>query len=574
MQKKINAILAKNLINEQFPQWADLAIKEVKIQGWDNRTFRLGNDMLIRLPSAARYADKVEKEQQWLPKLAPHLTLQISKPIAMGKPSDKYPWHWSIYQWLPGTSANQVELDEKELSRIAHQLANFLHESQGVDTEYGPKPGEHNFYRGGNVAVYDIETKDAIQKCNDIIDAKTVAAVWQQALASTWQKDPVWIHGDLSSGNMLLNDENELTAIIDFGGMAIGDPTCDLVIAWTLLNDKSRALFKSKVNVDSQTWQRARGWALWKALITLAAIEKKTSDEAQKQLNIINTILDEHNIEQQAMLQNNIDACTQLWQLENLQQFENQSWNYTVHGYSNLHNANIVLKLCLNNDIYTQEKKTLSYFNGNGVVQLIDTSDMHDALLLEQLQPGITLKTLFPHNDAQATQIAAKLIKAMHDKPVEHNVQFQTVEQWLDKLRTCKNGSIPRSHLQKAQALAQQLISSESAQYVLHGDLHHENILQSNSSWKAIDPKGVIGELGYEVAMYMCNPIAKLSQQENIKDIIEQRLSIFAKMLEIDKQRIAQWSYVQAVLAACWASEDGVDSAPFIACANTLQKYV
>jgi aminoglycoside phosphotransferase (APT) family kinase protein len=567
-KQNITKSFASKLINEQFPQWENLPIKEVAIQGWDNRTFHLGNDMLIRLPSTATYALQVEKEQTWLPKLAPHITLHIPKPIEMGKPTDEYPWHWSIYQWLPGTSANMVQCDETNLAIIAKKLANFLHELHTIKTTNAPEPGKHNFFRGGDLAIYDEETKTALATLKDIIDIKKTSEVWQQALTSTWHKKPIWIHGDMSLDNILLNNDKQITAIIDFGLMAVGDPACDLTIAWTLLKNENRMIFKSAVNLDENTWQRARGWALWKALITLVAIDNKNSNKAKEQLRIINDIIYEHSI------QNRIKQCAQLWQLKHIKAYDNLSHNWTAKAYSTKNKKNVVLKICTNKNIFQKEKNALQYFNHNSSVKLLAFSDLYNALLLEQIKPGTPLKKLFPEHDQLATQYAADLIQKMHPKPIENNHTFATVTQWLKRLSTCKHKEIQQHHLDKAQAIAQKLLKIQNKQYVLHGDLHHDNILQDATSWKAIDPQGVIGELAYEVGAYMRNPIPELYQHKDIAKIIEQRLETFARLLNIDKQRIAKWSYVQAVLAACWAAEDNLDVTPFIAHAETIAYFI
>jgi aminoglycoside phosphotransferase (APT) family kinase protein len=293
---EITVSLVTDLISEQFPQWAHLEIKPVELGGWDNRTFRLGQEMSIRLPSAKIYASKVEKEQKWLPYLAPHLSVPIPKPLAMGQPSKNYPWHWSIYSWIEGKSANILSIDDLNLSLLASQVAQFLNELHKIDSTGGLLPGTHNFYRGDSPAVYNTETRSAIEQLQNVVDVDAVTSVWQKAISSKWHKSPVWIHGDLSAGNIIVKD-NKLVGIIDFGGMAVGDPACDLVIAWTFLTNESRKIFKSQLNLDPDTWARARGWALWKALITIAQLKDKTCSEALKQQQVIAEILKEHAFE-------------------------------------------------------------------------------------------------------------------------------------------------------------------------------------------------------------------------------------------------------------------------------------
>jgi aminoglycoside phosphotransferase (APT) family kinase protein len=293
---EITDILVKNLIAEQFPQWSHLPIRPVALSGVDNRTFRLGNEMSIRLPSAECYAEQVQKEQTWLPILVPHLSFRIPEPLAMGYPTKNYPWHWSIYRWIEGESANALIIDDVHLQQIASDLAQFLHELHKIDIIGGPLPGPHNFWRGAHPSVYDDETRSAIENLKGLIDVDAATAVWQKAMSSRWNKNPVWIHGDFSAGNILIK-ENRLVAVIDFGGMAIGDPACDLVIVWTFLKNESRKIFRSYMTLDHDTWARARGWALWKALITIASLQDKTSHEATNQQRIIREILKEHEFE-------------------------------------------------------------------------------------------------------------------------------------------------------------------------------------------------------------------------------------------------------------------------------------
>jgi aminoglycoside phosphotransferase (APT) family kinase protein len=288
----IDEILVKRLIACQFPEWKDLPIQSVALQGWDNRTFRLGDQMLVRLPSAEEYVRQVQKEQKWLPLLAPYLPLSIPVPIAIGQPGEGYPWNWSIYQWLEGESANLVKLDEEDLSEIARELSLFLKKFHEFDAEGAPAPGLHNWWRAAHTSVYDVETRSLIQKLSPQIDAVSALALWEKAISSKWNKDPVWVHGDMSSGNILLKDR-KLTAVIDFGCMGIGDPACDLTSAWTFFKNESREAFKKGMDLDEETWERARGWALWKALYQLSECEDKSSLKALEQKRIIEDVLRE-----------------------------------------------------------------------------------------------------------------------------------------------------------------------------------------------------------------------------------------------------------------------------------------
>ncbi len=281
-----------DLIKQQFPQWADLPIKPVESSGWDNYTFHLSEEMLIRFPSAERYASQVQKEQHWLQKLAPHLSFQIPEPLAMGKPSRNYPYNWSIYRWIEGEVPNELSDENKNL--FASDLAQFLIELQRTDTTDAPLPGKHNFYRGASPDVYDTEIRSAIKQLKNYIDVKTVTGIWERAIRTRWQNEPVWIHGDMSTDNLLLK-EDRLTAVIDFGGLGIGDPACDLVIAWTFFEPESRDVFKKRLGLDSDTWDRARGWALWKALIVIADCEDKTCPLALKRFGEIQEIVGEYN---------------------------------------------------------------------------------------------------------------------------------------------------------------------------------------------------------------------------------------------------------------------------------------
>ncbi|WP_346243407.1 aminoglycoside phosphotransferase family protein [Shouchella clausii] len=256
--------LARKLIDEQFPEWSNLEIKHVQKSGHDNRTFRLGATMSIRLPIHEAYAPQVEKEAKWLPMLAPHFDLPITVPIAKGKPSRLYPYSWSVNRWIEGQTLNRSNV---HLQRLAVDLAAFLKKLYSIDSTGGPTAGKHNFFRGGDLAVYKRETERAIAMLGEQIDGDACAHVFKEALSSKWSKPSVWVHGDVAPGNLLVKNR-KLAGVIDFGSSGVGDPACDLVMAWTFFDKDSRIVFKEEIGLDADTWNRGKGWALWKALIT------------------------------------------------------------------------------------------------------------------------------------------------------------------------------------------------------------------------------------------------------------------------------------------------------------------
>lgn len=287
----IDDTIVRRLVMTQFPQWKDLPIWPVALSGWDNRIFHLGEDMLVRMPSAAEYAVQVEKEYRWLPILAPLLPLPIPVPLAIGKPAEGYPWHWSIYRWLDGETAASAHITD--LSDFATNLAQFLIALQRIDSMDGPLPGPHNFYRGGALKTYEAETRLAIAALENKIDIDTATEVWETALMTTWHGSPVWVHGDISPGNLLVK-EGRLSAVIDFGMLAVGDPACDLAIAWTLFKGESRKVFRAMLPLDVGTWARGRAWSLWKALIVAAGLTETNAVEGAQSWHIIDEILADH----------------------------------------------------------------------------------------------------------------------------------------------------------------------------------------------------------------------------------------------------------------------------------------
>ncbi|MET9274916.1 aminoglycoside phosphotransferase family protein [Kribbella sp. NPDC003557] len=261
----IDAGLVRRLIAQQFPQWADLPVTPVQVDGWDNRTFRLGATLTARLPTHAGYVAAVDKEHAWLPVLGPQLPVEIPEAVAKGAPGEGYPHPWAIRRWIDGRTASHETVTD--LPGFAEAIAEFIRALQAVDPTGGPLAGAHSFQRGGPPAYYHDETIEAMAALKGRIDTDLAREVWDAALATAWDRPPVWFHGDIANGNLLVRD-GRLSAVIDFGTSGVGDPACDLVIAYTFFSGASRAAFREAVDQDAVTWARARGWALWKALIT------------------------------------------------------------------------------------------------------------------------------------------------------------------------------------------------------------------------------------------------------------------------------------------------------------------
>ena len=262
----ITPALVTRLLTAQFPRWAHLPVTPVELDGWDNTTFRVGTELSVRLPSADGYIPQVEKEQRWLPILAPQLPLAIPEPVANGAPGCGFPRPWSVYRWLPGEPATVDRV--ADLDRFAADLANFLAALYAIDPTGGPAAGEHSAFRGAPLTIYDRETREAITALDGEIDTDAATEVWEAALAAPWHGPPVWVHGDMTASNLLVVN-GRLSAVIDFGCSAIGDPACDAAITWTFFHGDSRDTFRNRLPLDDATWARGRGWALWKALITL-----------------------------------------------------------------------------------------------------------------------------------------------------------------------------------------------------------------------------------------------------------------------------------------------------------------
>lgn len=284
--------LVGRLIAAQFPQWADLPIEPVRSAGTDNALYRLGDEMVVRLPRIDWASGRLDKERKWLPRLAPFLPLAIPVPLAKGIPAEEYPWEWSVYRWLEGETATIERIADP--SQAATDLAQFVADLQRVDPADGPPPGEHNSFRGVPLATRDAPTRAAIASLHGEVDVGAVTAAWEAALrAPEWQRSPVWIHGDLTSGNLLV-EQGRLSGVIDFGCLGVGDPACDLMVAWTLLSGETREVFRAALSVDGAAWARGRGWALSWALIFIPYYSTTNPEGVRDARRTIAEVLADH----------------------------------------------------------------------------------------------------------------------------------------------------------------------------------------------------------------------------------------------------------------------------------------
>ncbi len=248
-----------------------------------------------------------------------------------------------------------------------------------------------------------------------------------------------------------------------------------------------------------------------------------------------------------------VEEVSLKWNLSDFKPVENLSYNYVLSGMQG--NQHIILKLGLDIGGLSREVSALKAFAGLRVVKIL--AEQPGALLLERAMPGISLKSYFPERDDEAIQMACQVMHQLHQAPIPSTHTFPHIRDWLEVID--KDWDIPDLYLKKARLLRNDLLETSAPAVLLHGDLHHDNILQQGKAWVAIDPKGIIGEEAYEVAAFIRNPMPELLDFPNAINIITNRIDQFAKYLELDPTRITQWCFVQSVLAWVWATEDNAD---------------
>jgi aminoglycoside phosphotransferase (APT) family kinase protein len=270
----IDSSLVRALLEEQHPDLAHLALTDVG-EGWDNRLFRLGHHLAVRVPRRSVSAALIEREQRWLPQLSSKLPVPVPVPVRIGRPGPGFPWPWSVVPWFSGESA--LLAPPKNLASMVTGLARFLRALH----QPAPDNAPHNPWRGVPLATREERLRQHLRQLNGLVDNVAVLSLWERVVsARPWSGPPLWIHGDLHPGNLLVS-ASTLSAVIDFGDLAAGDPATDLSVNWMLRNSAqsnflASALGESSV-IDSDTWMRARGWAL---ALGLTYVASSRDDEA------------------------------------------------------------------------------------------------------------------------------------------------------------------------------------------------------------------------------------------------------------------------------------------------------
>jgi aminoglycoside phosphotransferase (APT) family kinase protein len=255
----IDTPLVRRLISAQCQQWASLPLERMPSSGTDNAIYRLGDDMGVRLPRIHWAVQQIGKECEWLEQLAPQLPTPVPVPLAKGEPGDGYPYPWLVYHWLEGEDLQTRPV--VDVRQLARDVAGFVLALERVDPANGP-PVQR---RGGRLESYDETTRRAIRRLGAVIDVDRATGIWEAALnVPAWTGPPVWVHGDLLPGNVLVRD-GRLAGIIDWSGAGVGDPACEAMLAWSLPPD-ARADFRTVLGFDDATWARARGWVVEQAV--------------------------------------------------------------------------------------------------------------------------------------------------------------------------------------------------------------------------------------------------------------------------------------------------------------------
>jgi aminoglycoside phosphotransferase (APT) family kinase protein len=260
---EIDEPLVRHLLSRQMPELATLPLVKVVPWGTDNAVWRLGQELVVRLPRIHWATHQVELEATWLPRLAPHLPVAVPQPVAVGAPDDRYPWPWAVHRWLPGAPAGPATIADP--LAFALDLAEVVRSLARVTTEGAP-PARN---RARPVRDYDDETRRILEGVAELVDVRAARRVWEQAMAAPpHEGPPVWVQGDLE-GNCVV-EAGRLSGIVDWGSACVGDPAVDAQVVWSpLFTGESRRAFVDTLDLDDATLARSRGAAIHQACAAL-----------------------------------------------------------------------------------------------------------------------------------------------------------------------------------------------------------------------------------------------------------------------------------------------------------------
>ncbi|WP_233359876.1 aminoglycoside phosphotransferase family protein [Streptomyces sp. CRPSP2-6A1] len=282
----LDAPLVRRLIARRFPHWSALPVCRLASSGTENAMFRLGGELVVRLPRHPGAVPDLAHERRWLPLLGPRLPVAVPEPVGAGEPDEGFPWPWSVYRWLAGTNPVAGSVERPEL--LAEELGLFVRALRRVEADGAPTG-----YRGGPLPERDEPTRAAVAELGGRVDARAVTELWERAASAPEHGGPPgWAHGDLSPGNVLV-ERGRLGAVIDFGCAGVGDPAVDLMPAWNLLPASARGVFREAAGADEAEWARGRGWALSVALIQLPYYWDTNPALAENSRHVIAEILTE-----------------------------------------------------------------------------------------------------------------------------------------------------------------------------------------------------------------------------------------------------------------------------------------
>jgi len=267
----IDADLVRGLVDRALPEYVGAPVRRLAASGSTNALYRLGDELLVRLPRQPGGSSTISKEATWLPVLAPLLPVSVPEVVAVFDPDRDYPERWSVVRWIEGAHPEVVDPSTPVDSRREHLATNLATVLDALRQAEVPTGAIHErlwSYRGEPLATMDRATRENIERCRALedfdLDLDAAERIWADAMKLPGAADrvtPSWYHGDLAAENLLVQD-GTLTAVLDFGGLALGDPTVDLVVAWEVLDPPAREVFRRQVGVDDATWLRGRAWAL------------------------------------------------------------------------------------------------------------------------------------------------------------------------------------------------------------------------------------------------------------------------------------------------------------------------